>query len=135
MENIKFNTLYRFVMFNLLFFLCLRYYKYSFTEPGKSCWYESSSCNLRRVCLWRASDLLVWNSVDTTRKTKRLVIIVAGLFLTHYVHNVYVASNQSRNYGPIWVQRIFQPYKAFYTKSSLPEYETGFVSIWRFTRL
>jgi len=47
-----------------------------FAELGWFYRYESSSDCLHLVRLWRASDLLVWISTDTTCKTKWIVIIV-----------------------------------------------------------
>jgi len=41
-----------------------------FAELGRLCWHEPRRDNLHDVRLWRASDLLVWNSADTTCKRK-----------------------------------------------------------------
>jgi len=53
-----------------------------FTELGKLWGYESRSGNLYYVHYWCASDRLVWNSADTTRKKYILS------FLEHCLHNV-----------------------------------------------
>jgi len=41
-----------------------------FAELGRLCGYESRSGSLHDVRWWRHSDLLVWNSADTTCKGK-----------------------------------------------------------------
>jgi hypothetical protein len=51
-------------------FHCVTNVTKMFTELGRLCGYESSSASLRDVHYRRASDLLVCNSADTTRKTK-----------------------------------------------------------------
>ena len=74
--------LYIGLFFNHLCFLFFRYYNFSLTELGRLYRYESSSVTLRHIYQWRASDLLVWNSADTTCKTKRHVVIVVDIFNT-----------------------------------------------------
>ena len=63
-----------------------------FAELGRLYRYESRSGTVCFVRQWRASDLLVWNSADTTRKANRLLFLLLVL-LPHYIHNVYEASN------------------------------------------
>ena len=56
-----------------------------FTELGRLYRYESSSADLCNLRWWRASDLLVWNTADTTRKERHLIIFyVVGLVKTLY---------------------------------------------------
>ena len=85
-----------------------------FAELGRLCRYESSSVSIRNVRWWRGFDLLVWNSADTTRKTKWILVIVAEIHGI-YVHNVYAALKQLRNYGPINYWADF-PYTTFWNK-------------------
>jgi len=48
----------------------------SFTELGRLCRYDSRCGDLFIILEWRATDLLVWNSVDTTCKEKCIVVIL-----------------------------------------------------------
>jgi hypothetical protein len=50
--------------------LCVLYNKIFFTELGRCCRCFSRCADLCIILQWRASDLLAWNSVDTTCKTK-----------------------------------------------------------------
>ena len=50
-----------------------------FPELGRLYRYESSSVCLRILRQWRGFDLLGWNSADTTRKAKWIVVIVANV--------------------------------------------------------
>jgi len=51
----------------------------NFAELGRLCGYESSSDGLRYFSCWRASDLLVWNSADTTCKRNDVLNISLNL--------------------------------------------------------
>ena len=48
--------------------LCVPNITNIFTELGRFCRYDWSRATLRNVRWWRAYNLLVWNSADTTRK-------------------------------------------------------------------
>ena len=100
---------YSFVIWKY-YYLCAFDITNILTELGKLYRYESSSANLRNVRWWRACDLLVWNSADTTRKKLGLLFLLA--FGAHCVHNVYWALNQLRNNGPNSALSIFLPYPA-----------------------
>jgi len=50
--------------------------KQIFAELGRLYRYQSGSDFLHLVPLWRASDLLVWNSADKQSKTKQIVTSV-----------------------------------------------------------
>jgi len=58
------------VIASISLFPCVSNITKMFTELGRLCGHESSIAGLRDVHYWRAFDLLVWNTADTTRKTK-----------------------------------------------------------------
>jgi len=60
-----------------------------FAELGRLYRYESRGACLRNVRLWRASDLLVWNSADTTRKAKWIVVIVVNVVNTLLYYGIW----------------------------------------------
>ena len=62
---------------NFIFFLYLFFFL--FAELGRLYRYDSSSECLRNLRWFRCFDLLVWNSADTTRKRKCIVVIVANV--------------------------------------------------------
>jgi hypothetical protein len=84
-----------------------------FAELGKLRGYESRNGNLYYVRHWRASDLLVWNSADTTRKTKYIRMLPAkwegksnaeetyGFILNHSFLNVSGVECERRG---IWLR-------------------------------
>jgi len=88
------------------------------------------------VCFVCDVLLICWFGTQLTQhvRQKGFYLSLLTFCYPHYVHNVDVASNQLRSYDPIWILRIFQLYKLFYTKQSFQIYENGFVSIWRFSR-
>jgi len=61
------------VIENFSLFPCANILKI-FLELGRLCGYDSSSASLRDLHHRRPFDLLVWNTADTTRKTKCYMI-------------------------------------------------------------
>jgi hypothetical protein len=67
---------------------------------------------------WRATDMLVWHSADTTRKEKCLLVILVD-FVKHQFHNIDEASNQLRNYTTIWVVSFFSTVDFIWHKTEM----------------